>query len=112
MDSAGKLKMLHSMINKAKEGSEVRGGVATETPINLEGRTAHAVGEGQNRKLLAAYTTYVSMDSTDKDSSEGMDAKLKRNTTSFTQTGDIQDVSDERARAEWMRGVTLLEKST
>ena len=70
MDSAGKSKMLHSMINKAKEGSEVRGGVASEATMNFEGRNAHAVGEGQIRKLLAAYTTYVSMDSTDKDSSE------------------------------------------
>ena len=64
MDSAGKSKMLHSMINKAKEGSEVKGGVASEATMNFEGRSAHAVGEGQIRKLLAAYTTYVSMDST------------------------------------------------
>ena len=77
MDSAGKSKMLHSMINKAKEGSEVRGGVASEATMNFEGRSAHAVGEGQIRKLLAAYTTYVSMDSTDKDSSKEMDTKLR-----------------------------------
>ena len=46
MDSAGKSKMLHSMINKAKEGGEVRGGVAFEATMNFEGRKAHAVGEG------------------------------------------------------------------
>ena len=40
------------------------------------------------------------MDSTDTDSSKGMDAKLKRNMTSFTQTGDIQEVFVERARVE------------
>ena len=65
-----------------------------------EGRSAHAAGEWQIRKLLAAYTTYVSMDSIDKDSNKEMDTKLKRNMTSFTQTGDIQDVFDERARVE------------
>ena len=43
MDSAGESKMLHSMINKAKEGSEVRGGVASEATMNFEGRSAHAV---------------------------------------------------------------------
>ena len=86
MDSAGKSKMLHSMINKAKEGSEVRGGVASEATMNFEGRKAHAVGEGEIKKLLAAYTSYVSMDSTDKGSCEEMDAKLKRNMTSFTLT--------------------------
>ena len=98
MDSAGKTKVLHSMINKAKEGSEVRGGVASEATMNSEGRKAHAVGEGEIKKLLAAYTSYVSMDSTDKGSSEEMDAKLKRNMTSFTLTDDIQDVFDERVR--------------
>jgi hypothetical protein len=34
MDSAGKSKMLHSIINKAKEGGEVRGRVASETTMN------------------------------------------------------------------------------
>jgi hypothetical protein len=100
MDSTGKSKMLHSMINKAKEGGEVRGGVASEATMNFEGRNAHAVGEGEIRKLLAAYTSYVAMDSTDKASSGEMDAKLKRSMTSFTLTGDIQDVFDEKARVE------------
>ena len=100
MDSASKSKMLHSMINKAKEGGEVRGGVASEATMNFEGRKAHAVGEGEIRKLLAAYTSYVSMDSTDKLSSGEMDAKLKRSMTSFTLTGDVQDVFDEKARVE------------
>ena len=100
MDSTGKSKMLHSMINKAKEGGEVRGGVASEATMNFEGRKAHAVGEGEIRKLLAAYTSYVSMDSTDKLSSGEMDAKLKRSMTSFTLTGDVQDVFDEKARVE------------
>ena len=86
------------MINKAKEGSEVRDGVASEATMNFEGRNAHAVGEGEIKQLLAAYTSYVSMDSTDKGSSEEMDAKLKRNMTSFTLTDEIQDVFDERVR--------------
>ena len=122
MDSVGKSKMLHSMINKAKEGSEVRDGVASEATMNFEGRHAHAVGEGEIKKLLAAYTSYVSMDSTDTGSSEEMDAKLKRNMTSFTLTDDIQDVFDEKAsvevgrrceliREEYSRGeTTILEK--
>ena len=38
MDSAGKSKMLHSMINKVNEGGEVRGGVASEATMNFEGR--------------------------------------------------------------------------
>ena len=33
MDSAGKSKMPHSMIHKAKEGSEVRGGVASNLKL-------------------------------------------------------------------------------
>jgi hypothetical protein len=40
------------------------------------------------------------MDSTDKASRGELDAKLKRSTTSFTLTGDIQDVFDEKARVE------------
>ena len=88
------------MINKAKEGGEVRGGVASEATMNFEGRKAHAVGEGEIRKLLAAYTSYVSMDSTDTASSGELDAKLKRSMTSFTLTGDIQDAFDEKARVE------------
>ena len=54
MDSAGKSKMLHSVIAKAKEGGEYKGGVATEATMNFEGRRAKAVGEGQIRKLMAA----------------------------------------------------------
>ena len=34
MDSANKSKMLHSMINKAKDGGEVKGGVATDATMN------------------------------------------------------------------------------
>ena len=108
MDSAGKSKMLHSMLNKAKEGSEVRGGVASEATVNFEGRKAHAVGEGEIKKLLAAYTSYASMDSTDKVNSEEMDAKLKRNMTSFILTDDIQDVFDEKARVEVDRRCELI----
>ena len=100
MDSAGKSKMLHSMINKAKEGGDVRGGVASEATMNFEGRKARAVGEGQITKLLAAYTSYVSMDSTDKTGNAEMDTKLKRSMTSFSLTDDIQDVFDEKARVE------------
>ena len=100
MYSVGKSKMLHSMINKAKESGEVRGGVASEATINFEGKKAHAVGEGQLKKMLAAYTSYVSMDSTDKTSSAEMDTKLKRDMTSFSLTDDIQDVFDEKARVE------------
>ena len=40
------------------------------------------------------------MDSTGKASSGEMDAKLKRSMTSFTLTGDIQDVFDEEVRVE------------
>ena len=39
MDAAGRSKMLHSMINKAKEGGEVKGGAATEATMNFEGRS-------------------------------------------------------------------------
>ena len=52
-DSAGKSKMPHSMINKAKEGGEVRDGVASDASMNFEGRNAHAVVEGQIRKRVA-----------------------------------------------------------
>ena len=100
MDSAGKSKVLHSMINKAKEGAQVRGGVASHATMNFEGRKAHAVAEGEMREPLAAYTSYVSMNITDKASSGEMDAKQKRSMTSFTLTGDIQDVFDEKARVE------------
>ena len=92
--------MLHSMINKAKEGGEVRGGVASEATMNFEGRSAHAVGEGQIRKLLAAYTSYVSMDSTDKETSGKLDRKVKREVQSFTKSSEIQDTFDETARKD------------
>ena len=100
MDAAGKSKMLHSMINKAKEGGEVRGGAATEATMNFEGRGAKAVGEGQIKKLLAAYTAYVSMDSTDVSTGEKMDKHLKASVQSFSKTEGIEDVFDETARAE------------
>ena len=108
MDSVGKSKMLHSMINKTKEGREMRGGVACEATTNFEGRNVHAVDEGQIKKLLAAYTSYVSMDSTDKGNSEEMDAKPKRNMTSFTVTGDIQNIFDEEAREQVVRRSALI----
>ena len=56
------------------EGGEVRGGVASEATMNFEGSKAHAVGEGQIKKLLAVYTSYVSMDSTDNASSGEMES--------------------------------------
>ena len=87
MDSAGKSKMLHSMINKAKEGGEVRGGVASEATMNFEGGNAHAVGEGQIRKLLAAYTSYVFMDSAEKETSAKLDCKVKRGGGSVVHRG-------------------------
>ena len=37
-----------------------------------------------------------------------MDAKLKRSTTSFTLTGDIHDVFDEKDRMEVDRGCELI----
>ena len=64
MDDVGKSRMLHSMINKAKEGGELKRGAATEATMNFEGRSAKAVGEVQIKQLLAAYTAYVSMNST------------------------------------------------
>ena len=100
MDAAGKSKMLHSMINKAKEGGELRGGAATEATMNFEGRKAKAVGERQIKRLLAAYTEYVSMDSTDEKTSGEMDARLKRGIHSFSRTKSIEDVFDEEAREE------------
>ena len=108
VDSAGKSKMLHSMINQTKESDEVRGGVAAEATMNFEGRKAHAVGEGQMKKLLAAYISYVSMDSTGKTSSAEMDTKLKRSIFSFSLTDDIQDVFDEKARVEVSRRCELI----
>ena len=100
MDAAGKSKMLHSMINKAKEGGEVKGGAATEATMNFEGRSAKAVGESQIKQLLAAYTAYVSMDSTDEEAGNQMDTHLRDTVHSFDRTGGIEDVFDEKAREE------------
>ena len=50
------------------------------------------------------------MDSTDKGSSEEMDAKLKRSMTSFTLTDEIQDVFDEKAREDVDRRCELIKK--
>ena len=72
---------------------------------------------------MAAYTTYVSVDSTDKGRNEETDVRQKRNMSSFTLTGDIQGVFVEKARKqvdrrcelireEYSRGeATILEKS-
>ena len=108
MDAAGKSKMLHSMINKAKEGGELRGGAATEATMNFEGRKARAVGEGQIKKLLAAYTQYVSMDSTDGETSTEMDTRLQRGVHSFSRTAGIEDVFDEKARDEIDRRCVII----
>ena len=75
-----KLNDLLSNTAKKLNGTNItiqRGGVASDATMSFEGRSAHAVGEGQIRKLLAAYTSYVSMDSTDKASSGVMDANDK-----------------------------------
>ena len=45
MDAADKFKILHSMINKAKEGGEVKDGAANEATMNFEGSSTRAVGE-------------------------------------------------------------------
>ena len=99
-DAAGKSKMLHSMINKAKEGGELKGGATTEATMNFEGRTAKAVGEGQIKQLLAAYTAYASIDSTDEATSEQMDTHLRNTVHSFSRTEGIEDVFDGQARKE------------
>ena len=88
------------MINKAKEGGEVKGGAATEATMNSEGGSAKAEGEGQIKQLLAAYTAYVSMDSTDKATGNRMDTHLKSKVHSFSRTGGIEDVFDEKARKD------------
>jgi hypothetical protein len=100
MDSAGKSKMLHSMIAKAKEGGEYKGGVATEATMNFEGRRAKAVGGGQIGKLMAAYTAYVSADSTDGVKGKKMDDHLRKEVHSFSKADGIEDVFDEKARYE------------
>ena len=103
MDTAGKSKMLHSMINKAKEGGEVKGGATTEATMNFEGRSAKAVGEGQIKQLLAAYTAYVSMDSIDEAIEaigDLMDTHRKNTVHSFSRTEGKEDVFDEKARKE------------
>ena len=51
MDVAGKSKMLYSMINKAKEGGELKGGATTEATTIFEGSSAKAAGEGQIKQL-------------------------------------------------------------
>ena len=66
MDAAGKSKILHSMINKAKEGGELKGGGATGATMEFEERSVRAVGEGQIKQLLTAYTIYVSMANNDE----------------------------------------------
>ena len=88
------------MINKAEEGGEVKGGAATEATMNFEGRSAKAVGEGQIKQLLAAYTTYVSMDSTDEATGNQMDTHLRDSVHSFSRTEGIEDAFDEKAREE------------
>ena len=94
MDSSSKSKMLHSTINKDNEGGEVRCGLASEATMNSEGRSAHAKGGGQTTKLLVAYTSFVSMDSTNKETSNKMDYRVKRGVQSFTKDSSIQDVFD------------------
>jgi hypothetical protein len=100
MDAASESKMLHSMINKAKEGGERKGAAATEATMNFEGRTAQAVEEGQIKQLLAAYTAYVSMDNTDEATGEHMDTHLKNTVHSFSRTEGIEAVFDEQAQQE------------
>ena len=100
MDAAGKSKMLHSAINKAKEEEEFKGGAATQATMNFEGRSATAVGESQIKQLLAAYTSYVSMDITDEATGEQMDTPLGNTVHAFSRTEGIEDGVDEQARTE------------
>ena len=89
IDDAGKSKRLHSMINKAKEGGEIKGGTTTEAAMDFEGRSARAEGEGQIKQLLAACTAYVFMDSTDEAIGNKMDTHLKNTVYSLSKTEDI-----------------------
>ena len=66
--------------------------------MNFEGRSAKAVGEGQIKQLLAAYTTYVSMDNNNEDTGEQMDTHLRNTVHSFSRTEGIEDLFDEQAQ--------------
>ena len=74
------------MINKAKEGEEIKGGAATEATTNLEGRAARTEGESQIKQLLPAYTAYVSIDITKSYEATGnqMDTHLMNTVHSFS----------------------------
>ena len=68
--------------------------------MNFEGRSAKAVGESQIKQLLATYTAYVSMDSTDEAVGSQMDTRLKNAVHSFSRTEVMEDVFDMKARKE------------
>ena len=70
------------------------------TTMDFEGRSAKAVGEGQIQQLLAAYTAYVSMDSTNEATGSQMDTHLKNAVHSFNRPGVTEDVFDEKTRKE------------
>ena len=86
------------MINKAKEGGEVKDGAANEATMNFEGSSTRAVGESQTKQLLAAPTAYVSMDIIGETTGNQMNTHLKGTLHSFDRTEGIGDVFDERAR--------------
>ena len=89
-----------TMVNKAKEGGEIKGGATTEATMNFEGRSVRVEGEGQIKQLLVAYTAYVPMDSTDESTGNQMDTHLKNAFHTFSRTEGIEDVFDERAKKE------------
>ena len=72
------------MINKAKEGEEIKGGAATEATTNFEGRAARTEGESQIKQLLTAYTAYVSIDITDEATGNQTDTHLMNTVHSFS----------------------------
>ena len=102
MDTAGRSKMLYSMINTAEEGGEVNGGATTEATMNFEDMSTKAVGEGQVKQLLAAYAAYASMGSTDETTGEQMDTHLKNAVHSFSRTEVMEDVLVRKLGRRWM----------
>jgi len=84
MDPQQKAKYISSLLKFATGKSNDEATIATDATMSFEGRIANATTPTEIRKLLAGYTYYVSMDSSDETKNEEIDKLMEEALTSFS----------------------------
>jgi hypothetical protein len=110
MDPQQKAKYISSLLKFAAGKSTDEATVATDATMTFEGRVATATTPVEIRKLLAGYTYYVSMDSTDDIRNKEVDKMMEDALTSFNSEGAGKDKFDESHREKINERVKKIEE--